>query len=182
MGGFFMESKFTPIEFTTPYQPTEFMDSGDTIASIEEATIFDASLVQKDIEPYETMTFKEWKEQGFKAESGILITEVPASILFTTQDWLDSTKMARAISAQDEGGEVDDHGQDNAFMVEGIVFNHPKPHMGRVPVILDGNHRAVNAAFHHDRLNFKVIEKELPQDTQVWRVNNLLAKFGGLAR
>jgi hypothetical protein len=177
-----MENKFTPVEFTTSLQPTEYMDSGDVIDNSEEVTLFDASLVQKDTEPYETMTFKEWKAKDFEAASGILVTDVPTSTLFTTQDWLDPTKMARAVKAQDEGGEIDDHGQDNAFVVEGVVFAHPKPHMGRVPVILEGNHRAVDAAFHHDRLSFKIIEKDLPENAKVWGVNNLLTKFGGLAR
>lgn len=176
MGGFFMENKFTPIEYTGSIQQESSSYTDQNVRQPIEFDVFDAQAVNKESEVLPTMTFKEWKEKGFEAEVGTIITDVRPASLYTPQDWLDETKMGRAMNAQYEGDAED------AFIVKGIAYNHPKQHMGKVPVILEGNHRAVNAAFNGNRVSFEVVDHELPEQAQVWKVKNLLNRFGGMVR
>lgn len=171
-----MENKFIPIEYSKAAHQESNLFIDQEVGQPVEYSVFDAHAVDRESEVLPTMTFKEWKGKGYDAESGTTITEVPPSYLFTTQDWLDPVKMGRAMNAQYEGDAED------AFTVKGVVYNHPKPHMGKVPVILEGNHRAVNAAFNGNRVSFEVVDHELPEQAQVWRVKNLLNRFGGMVR
>ncbi|MDQ5900812.1 MAG: hypothetical protein QG600_390 [Patescibacteria group bacterium] len=116
------------------------------------------------------MEYREWKEKGFTAESPLTIVDFPPAQLFTTQDWLDPEKTVRAHLAQQE--RVDD-----AFVVKGTLFQHPKPHMGVVPVVLEGNHRTVNALFSRENVTFNTSNISLPTDAQVWRITNLAKKY-----
>jgi hypothetical protein len=123
----------------------------------------------------QVLSYKEWRANGFIAEPGTVIENVPPAQLFTTQDWLDATKMARAHFAQENG-------LPDAYLIEGCIFRHPKEHMGIVPVVLDGNHRAVNAINKQERVIFRVLPSQLPPDTEVWRLTNLVKIYGALAR
>lgn len=126
-------------------------------------------------EPTFILPFKEWRKEKTFLEPGMCITDVPPRELFTTQDWLRDDKMIRAVEAQEEL--VDD-----AFLVPGIIFSHPKIHMGNVPVILEGNHRTVNAANNGFKINLQIVDKHLQPNTQVWRITNLIKKYPGLVR
>ncbi len=126
-------------------------------------------------EPIHLIPFKEWSETRELIDVGSVIYDIPPVQLFTTQDWLSVDKMLRAKIAQDEL--VDD-----AFLVPGVIFQHPKEHMGNIPVLLEGNHRAVNAADNGYKLNFLVVENQLPEDAHVWRITNLRKKYPGLVR
>jgi hypothetical protein len=166
-----MENKFTPIEFTTTPQQ-ERVSQSDLNRPIE-IDIFDAKSSNDEVESLPSMSFKEWRDQSYSAEPGMLIVDVPPRALFTTQDWLIEDKMLRAVNAQTE--EVDD-----AFTVKGVIFNHPKEHVGTIPVVLEGNHRAVNAAMHGERVIFSVTENTLDPKAEVWRMTNLVKKYGNL--
>jgi hypothetical protein len=140
--------------------------------SVEEHVLFDfATNSEQAAKP--VISYKEWKQLNYAAEPGAIVTDVPPIELFTTQDWLRPDKAIRAVTAQEELVE-------DAFTVMGIAFSHPKEHVGVVPVLLEGNHRTVNALINSSRVNFKIADRELPPDAQVWRVTNLAKKYPGL--
>lgn len=126
-------------------------------------------------EPVILMPFKEWNKKRDFLEPGACITDVPPRELFTTQDWLREDKMIRAVEAQEEW--VDD-----AFLVPGVIFAHPKEKMGIIPVLLEGNHRTVNAANNGYKINLEIVDYEMDDKKQVWRITNLLKKYPGLVR
>lgn len=171
-----MENKFTPIEYTGSAQQEGSFSTDQDISQPIEYGVFDAQTFNKESEAPTTMTYKEWKKNGFEAEVGTIITNVRPASLYTPQDWLDPTKIGRTMDCQHEGTRED------AFAVKGIVFKHPKPHMGKVPVILEGNTRAVNAEFNRDRITFEIIDKEINPNTLVWGVRNLFNKYGGILK
>lgn len=140
-----------------------------------EHVVFDVSSQQETNAKRPTMSFKEWKNSNYEAQPGMVITNVPVSELFTTQEVLDANKMVHAYEAQEEN-------KPDAFTVSGIPYQHPKPHMGIVPVIGDGHHRAVLAAVNGQRVNLQIVNAAIPEGTGVWRVNNLVRRYGGLVR
>lgn len=137
----------------------------------DSADIFHAISSGKE-QPSAIVPYMEWKENGFEAEPWNLIVDVPPAILFTNQEKLSEDKMIRARNSQEEL-------TPDAFTVGGIIFTHPKPHMGRVPVLLEGNHRAAHAMTEGLRVNFLVSTREIPADTPVWRLTTL-NKYSGL--
>ena len=149
------------------YVPQPFSD-----VSAEEYVLFDLAEIVEHDKP-QVLSYKEWKELDFMAEPGAIVTDVPPVELFTTQDWLRPDKAIRAITAQEEMAE-------DAYTVMGVAFSHPKEHVGVVPVLLEGNHRTVNALLNSSRVNFKISDRELPPDAQVWKVTNLAKKYPGL--
>lgn len=149
---------------------TQKFDEENVSIHAVEQIVFDASLLQEQEEVKKTMSYADWKENGYQAEPGTVITGIPPRDLFTPQDWLDPEKAIRAHLAQQEM--VDD-----AYVVKGIAYTHPKEHMGVVPVVLEGNHRSVNAHINKERINFEVIDSEIPQNTPVWRITNLANKY-----
>lgn len=155
---------FSPeqITLTTPVKREPVVEVGEVI--------FDASNQNESEVDMVTISYKEWIENGQNSETGVIITDVPPRNLFTTQDWLDPVKAPRAHIAQEEMLE-------DAFTVEGVVYQHPKEHMGKVLVVLEGNHRTVSAMVHHSKVQFKLIDHELSPETPVWRTTNLARKY-----